>query len=288
MSLARAVLPPGVIVLLGLAGCIASVSQPTALPERNTLVRDQLVIHSDFSLPSRHRLVEELAALRGDVSSRLGLPTSDESIHVYLFDSSERYSRFMDEHYPAFPIRRAFFVESDTRLAVYAHWGDRVAEDVRHETAHGYLHSVVPTIPLWLDEGLAEYFEVPRGSSGLHLHHLATLHRRMASGQWQPNLERLESLSAVGDMTQIDYAEAWAWAHWLVDSEPRRRDLLRAYLEVVRRAGSAVPLSVRLKELEPTADAALAGHVKGLAGQLGMTGGEGSGLDVGGGQAARL
>jgi hypothetical protein len=70
-------------------------------------------------------------------------------------------------HHPNLPRRRAFFVETDTRLSVYAYWGDRVAEDLRHEVVHGYLHAVVPHLPLWLDEGLAEYFEVPRGLSGL-------------------------------------------------------------------------------------------------------------------------
>ena len=73
---------------------------------------------------------------------------------------------YLTRNFPSVPSRRAFFLETDTRLAVYAHWSDRVAEDLRHEVAHGYLHSVVPGLPLWLDEGLAEYFEVPRGQNG--------------------------------------------------------------------------------------------------------------------------
>ena len=47
-------------------------------------------------------------------------------------------------------------METDTRLTVYAYWGDRVAEDLRHEVTHGYLHTMVPHVPLWLDEGLAQ------------------------------------------------------------------------------------------------------------------------------------
>ena len=93
------------------------------------------------------------------------------------------------------PTRRAFFVESDTRLAVYAHWSDRVGEDLRHEVAHGYLHSMVPGLPLWLDEGLAEYFEVPRGNNGLNRPHLELLSDMMQYNGWQPNLERLAALT---------------------------------------------------------------------------------------------
>ncbi|GIT30210.1 MAG: hypothetical protein Ct9H300mP1_22560 [Planctomycetaceae bacterium] len=33
-------------------------------------------------------------------------------------------------------------------------------EDLRHEFTHGVLHSSLKRVPLWLDEGLAEYFEV--------------------------------------------------------------------------------------------------------------------------------
>src|SRR6185295_16292773 len=100
---------------------------------------------------------------------------SDEPIHVYLFESGPVFTEFMHAHYPSFPQRRAFFVETDTRLTVYAQWGDRVAEDLRHEVSHGYLQSIIRNLPLWLDEGLAEYFEVPRGTQGFNRPHVDEL-----------------------------------------------------------------------------------------------------------------
>ena len=36
--------------------------------------------------------------------------------------------------------------------------------DLRHECTHALLHAVLPAVPLWLDEGLAKYFEVQRAS----------------------------------------------------------------------------------------------------------------------------
>ncbi len=132
-------------------------------------------MYSDSSLPHRHRLLEELNSQRNLVRSKLNLTTSDERIYVYLFASADELKSFVRTKYPDFPDRRAFFVETDTRLQVYAYWGDRVAEDLRHEVAHGYLHSMVPHLPLWLDEGLAEYFEVPRGERGLNERHVHEL-----------------------------------------------------------------------------------------------------------------
>lgn len=256
--------------LLGVAlyGCIGVVDSPSALPARNSVVFDQLVIHSNFPLPHNHRLLNDLRLQRSDLLTRLDMPASDEPIHVYLFESEEYFSKFLEEYHPEFPARRAFFVESDTRLAVYAQWGERVAEDLRHEVAHGYLHSVVRNIPLWLDEGLAEYFEVPRGSGGLNRPHVQLLVERLTKQGWRPNLVRLEALNSAGDMTQDDYAESWAWVHMLLETDPARRELLCRYLLVLREHGTAQPISQSIGRTAPNPDQALIEHLSSLAARL--------------------
>lgn len=256
---------PALALLAAAVGCAGVAEPQSALPARNALVFDQLVIHSNFPLPHKHRLLEDLRMQRGDVLARLNLPPSDEPIHVYLFETEETFTRFLRQHHPEFPARRAFFVESDTRLAVYAQWGDRVAEDLRHEVSHGYLHSVVRNIPLWLDEGLAECFEVPRADGGLNRPHVQLLLNRLLSEGWRPNLQRLEELRHPGDMTQDDYAESWAWAYWLLNTDPRRRDLLQQYLLALRRQGAAEPLSHTLPRLDPHPEQLLVEHLYRLA-----------------------
>jgi hypothetical protein len=253
------------LLLAALPGCATLFSRRPALPSRHTQVLDPLVVYSDFPLPPHHRLLDDVAAERGDLMSKLNLPKSQEPIHVYLFDSQANFRAFVEQHFPEFPARRAFFVETDTRLAVYAHWGDRVAEDLRHEVAHGYLHAVVPQLPLWLDEGVAEYAEVPRSDGGLNRPHVRLLAERLASDVWRPNLERLEHIDAVAEMTQLDYAESWAWVHFLMEIDPARRELLQNYVQALRRDGMAPPLSVRLRPLFPQLDAMLADHVRKLA-----------------------
>jgi hypothetical protein len=200
------------------------------------------VVFSNSPLPAHHRLLEELQAQRAQLSTKLALPTSDEPIHVYLFPTAQELEAYMRVHFPGLPKRRAFFVESDTRLTVYACWGDRVAEDLRHEVAHGYLHAVVPRLPLWLDEGLAEYFEVPRGLSGVNRSHVDQLVAELGRG-WQPNLQRLEALRETGALTQTDYAESWAWVHFLLETTPERRQALQTYLRSLDGDAPVGPLS---------------------------------------------
>ncbi len=243
-------------------GCVSTWrTEQLDVPDRYTIVRDQLVIHCDFQVPARHRLLDELSARREDLRRELAYASSDEPIHVYLFQDADRFREFVREEHPDFPNRRAFFVETDTRLEVYAHWGGHVGEDLRHEVTHAYLHSVLPNIPLWLDEGLAEYFEVPRGRHGLNRDHLGRVLAQKSRGNdgaalppiaprealsRLPNLARLESLHSDQFLTQDDYAECWSWLHFLLESSPETKLLLREYLYRLHVDGSTVPLSSRM------------------------------------------
>ncbi len=231
---------------IGLGGCSMAVSTVWEPPGKHWLVREQLVIHSDFTMPVQHRLLEDLTARRFDLSRALGVPVSNEPIHIYLFDDADQFGQFIGQRYPDFPQRRAFFIETDTRLVVYAHWGDRVAEDLRHEVTHGYLHAMVPNMPLWLDEGFAEYSEGPRSQAGVNRAHLRRLLARLKQDSWQPDLQRLERLQSTFDMTQDDYAECWAWTHFLLHSHRENHELLRRFLAELRQEGRVEPLSVWL------------------------------------------
>lgn len=236
------------LIATALAGC-HGLPHPPLLPTGHEVPAEQLVFHSDFNLSPDHRLVRELSAERGDIYDALSLSASDEPIDVYLFRDAEQYGHFLSKYFPTVPTRRAFFLETDTHLAIYAQWSDRMAEDMRHEVAHGYLHAVVPSMPLWLDEGLAEYFEVPQGQDGLNGPHVDLLLDMIEHDGWQPDLARLESLTAAADLDQRGYAEAWAWVYYMLHAEPADKQQLVDYLADLREKGTAEPLSARLARL---------------------------------------
>ncbi len=259
---------PTLLAVLVFAGCASALTARLALPDRNTLVRDQLVFHGDFPLSMHHRLFEELIAQRADVCARLALPQSDEPIHVYLFESPERFQDFMRLRHPGFPSRRAFFVETDTKLTIYAQWGERLADDLRHEVTHGYVHAVVPDVPLWLDEGLAKFYEVPRNRRGINLTMLERFAELRQRDGWKPNLRRMEKFPNTYNMSQDDYAEAWAWTHFLVESRPECLELVRRYLSDVRHDAATPPITGRLAAIHRQPEDALMEHVDRLRSQL--------------------
>ena len=248
------------------AGC-ATTGQMSVLPNREQLVSDQLLIHSDFDIPRHHRLVGELTARRHDISETLGIPMSDEPINVFLFEDRQKFREFMDRSHPEFPDRRAFFVKNDTSLNVYAYWGPRVGEDLRHEVTHGYLHSVVPNIPLWLDEGIAEYFEVWRGKGGLNGPHVYSLSNSFERGQWKPNLTRLELIGSAGQLSQMDYAESWLWVHFLLSGDPDSLDRSRP-IEATDQTGRSETVLPMIASRIPDYENQLIMHLKVSAGNL--------------------
>ncbi len=256
---------PTLLLLAAITGCASPGMERDLLPSGEELVRDQLVIRSDFRVPSRHRLIDELVARRADVSEALGLPLSDEPINIFLFEDDRKFQNFMAQSHPDFSDRRAFFVKNDTELKIYAHWGTRVGEDLRHEVTHGYLHSVIPNMALWMDEGLAEYFEVPRGTGNVNDSHVYLLSNRYRHSEWLPDIARLEQLVNPADLTQSDYAESWLWMHYLLETNDATRKLVQDHLARLRLSGSDDSFAKQVKRLLPNAEVEVVEHLRELA-----------------------
>ncbi len=224
------------------------------------------VFVSDFELKRDLPIFQELAQLRDQVYKELQLPTGTNAVQVYLFENRERYDRFMQARYPDLPRRSAFFVAqartvgSTEDLLVYTFWGDRVQQNLRHELTHALLHSVLKDVPLWLDEGLAEYFELPPENNGVNPSHVEKL-RHDSAGLFKPDLARLEGLSKVGQMNHAEYREAWAWAHLMLHSRPEAKAVLLGYLQQLRSNPNPGPLGPRLAAVVPALDDAFERHL---------------------------
>jgi hypothetical protein len=232
-------------------------------PTQHQFATSQFQIFTRFPLGENDPIVRELLALRSGVHGTLQLPASSRLIEIYIFDDRQAYDRFIRTNYPDLPRRRAFFVAQAGREVVYAFRDERLAEDLRHEVCHALLHASVGAVPLWLDEGLAEYFETPGDAEGLHPRHIAELQAAIEQG-WRPALTRLESLNQLRQMTARDYREAWGWVYYMLHAAPDERAVLLAYLQDLRAGTTREPLSARLFRTVPRPDAALVNYLSRL------------------------
>jgi hypothetical protein len=228
----------------------------------------------DFDVNRDLPLFHDLANLRAEVTRELQLPVGTQPVQVYLFESKERYEAYMKANYKDLPSRRAFFVAQPRALGgaeellVYTWWGPRIEQDLRHELTHALLHGAIRNVPLWLDEGLAEYFELPPAQKGLNPAHVLHLCGDPGSGGYQPDLDRLEKMNQVHQMNRPEYREAWAWVHLMLHSGPEARGVLTTYLQYLQQLPDKrepAPLGPKLAAVFPSLPEAFTRHVNELA-----------------------
>ncbi len=252
-----------ILLLLGLGclsalGCTMWSNQLASAP--TTFVDDvPLQIEADFDLQDDSQVLQEIRNLKMELRDDLGIPFSNQNIHVRIFRDPTTFAQFTRQHFPQLNGRRALFVVEGGQYYVYAIWSDSILSDLRHELTHAYLNSSVGTLPLWLDEGLAEYYEVVGVRGRLNREHLPWLNDGLKNYTWQPNLERLATISRPEQMSGTDYAESWLWVHFLMQN--RRTTIVPDYL-VARRGRKIVdPIPLQIRTKIPGAEEQLTQHL---------------------------
>jgi tetratricopeptide (TPR) repeat protein len=112
-----------------------------------------------------------------------------------------------------------------------------------HEYTHSIVHQNFPSLPTWLDEGIADYYGATEiRSDKVYL-------GRIPRGRLQELRDRarlpIETLLTVtqesphyreGEKAGIFYAQSWAFVHYLfMDEEARKAGLFQAYLKALGR-----------------------------------------------------
>ncbi|HVS34051.1 MAG TPA: DUF1570 domain-containing protein [Gemmataceae bacterium] len=239
---------------------------PPPLPSKYSFRVAPYVFVSDFEVPRDQPLFQELADMRDQIDKELQLPPSTTSVQVYLFEDRKSYEHFMQARYPDLPQRRAFFIAQPRTiggaddLEVYTFWGDRIQQDLRHELTHALLHSVIRDVPLWLDEGLAEYFELPPDWKGVNPAHVENM-LHTGSFPYKADLPRLEGLTKVEQMTPAEYRESWAWVHLMLRDKPEAKAVLTSYLRQLHQTAAAGLLEPKLAGVYSSPDDAFDRHL---------------------------
>lgn len=219
------------------------------------------VVHADFSLKGFEPLMREMGRLQYDVSRTLELPISKEPIHLFLFSHKNSYQGYLGQYFPGVPFRRALFIKGRGPGMVFAYYNDEFAVDVRHESTHAVLHSALPKVPLWLDEGIAEYFEVDSASRASKNPHMVPLMWSLRLGSFR-RIETLEEIVRLDKMGRDEYRHAWGWVHFLLHESPETRRVLIAYLADVHEGRPTDTLSRRLRRVIPDLDQRYLAHFR--------------------------
>lgn len=163
-------------------------------------------------------------------------------------------------------------------VVVDASAGERPFRVVYHEYLHFVMQNTIPELPLWLDEGLAEFystFEVLGGKAyvGRALReHVGFLQ----SARWLP-LEQLILVDHAAlrehdeEWVTTVYAQSWALTHYLLASSEQQRGAAKALFALIRRgAGSREALEQAYGPGLAALEKNLQGYVRGKSGEFGM------------------
>ncbi len=237
-----------------------AVSSP-ASPWVDQRVLGPFVVRAEFPLQPYEPMLADLGRLSDDLARYLGVPTARKGIEVYLFAGQNSYEKYLKRNLPGVPLRPALFVKSGGVCRVFAFRDAKLDVNLRHECTHALLHAVHPMVPLWLDEGLAEYFELPPHERAYDNPYLEKL-RWNARFRAVPRMEKLERLGDMSDMDVRHYRYAWAWVHFMFHGSKEAHTELVGYLAAIRAQTPPGQLSSRLAQAVPSAYEQMLIHLK--------------------------
>lgn len=249
----RAVL--ALLVLLGAAG-----ANGAEWPEERRF--GPMIVRAEFPLADYDGLLRELVELNRELQRVLALPAAREPVEIYLFRDDHAYSQQLRRHVPNPPDRRALYLKQKGPGQVLAFRSKELAVDLRHECTHAFLHAALPAVPLWLDEGLAEYFEAPPGARANDSSQWNLLFKADLQLSRVPRLADLESRQPPGDLSATDYQHAWSWAHFLLHGPPEAHEELVRYVADISAGQTPGRLGPRLEQRVPQLERAYLLHFR--------------------------
>ncbi len=214
---------------------------------------------ADFSLAGYEPMLAELPALEAELRRVLNVGPCRETVTLYLLSSRQAHQQLLKERFPEVPYRRALYVKQGGESSVFVYRHDELAVDIRHECTHALLHADLPMVPLWLDEGLAEYFEVAAADRARRNPNQRRLKWSIRLGTFT-DMKKLEAKQRLDDLSGADYEQAWAWTHFMLHGPEEVHAELVAYLHDIRQRQVPGQLSDRITQVVGDPSVAITRH----------------------------
>lgn len=199
-----------------------------------TSVCGVVVVQSNFPLKEIESILLQVEDLQKDLNLYMGVPAPREKIELCLFKDEKTYNQFLREYFPRAPQdRRALYIKMNEEPGtLLVQKTKEFSVDLRHEMTHAIIHASIRTVPIWLDEGLAKYFEPAPEERASHNPYLKIVRWNTRFGA-VPSLSRLERLEHIGEMGTREYRDSWAWIHFMIHHSPDTHRLLAGYLQML-------------------------------------------------------
>jgi tetratricopeptide (TPR) repeat protein len=209
-------------------------------------------VRSDISQALCFRAAQLLERFYAKYNAHLKRVTgARKRFRVQLFSGQAGYHEFCEDLLGGRPEHTAgVYIPLLKQLVIWnLPEADQMLHTVVHEGFHQYLDQVAPTAPVWFNEGMAEYFESSKLVDGqwkdgvVNGQHVALL----ASARPIPLREftRIARADFYGEDVMRNYAQAWAFVHFLQHSGKGRTELLARFLKELssgKLAGPAIEL----------------------------------------------
>ncbi|MCG3135200.1 MAG: hypothetical protein HMLKMBBP_02706 [Planctomycetes bacterium] len=200
-----------------------------------------------------------------------GAPKSGKA-QVYVFSGMDGYLDYAGDLGTSIEGTLGVYLPRLRQLAVFLH-DDRATlwDTVRHEGFHQYLHRITDGVPIWFNEGAAEYFGFTRRKAGKTVLGAAGGTQRELLALMRKGFTPLRALFVMEQPAfmrkpEVHYVQAWSVIHFLRETkDPRFAGLLDRYLDAIlaRKSAEEAYDAVLEPVIEPLIDA-WTSHVDGV------------------------
>ena len=229
-------------VLPVLAAIVAACVRLVAASGWTTLSSAHFVMVGDAGERSLHDVALRLEQFRAVIAllfPRIKQPTAVPTV-VVVFGSNKAYDPFRPRYQgKTVPVAGYFVHASDTNyVTLTTENADEGFRVVYHEYTHFLVGNWMTAAPVWLNEGLAEFystFALKSDGKGAFIgrvipQHVFTLRERFIPLGELVAVDRSSPLYNEGDRRSIFYAESWALVHYLVMEVGDGRERIDRYL----------------------------------------------------------
>lgn len=236
----------GVLTAL-VAGAVSWAHPARALPYIDTkwyrVEFDDLTVVTDTSEKTGRRLGERLARLRHTLRMYDMLPDAiGRPVHLFVFENRSSFEPYVPvvNGSPAQLAGYCTTAIDGTFMAVDASGADDPLRIVYHEFVHAFLAEKAPRTPLWLNEGLAEFYSTFHldgdvaviGEPPSHHVELLSAQRQVLSDTRLVFVDHSYPEYNEGVRQNLFYAQSWGTVHYLL-TDKRRRDGLKTFLRMI-------------------------------------------------------